>query len=153
MPANYQATEAEITLEQGIVEYRELNPELDDSRKATPEGAEFFRCHDVVHVIFGCDTSLLNEAMADAWTLFGTTVTLRQFLGFMKVEEHQSIMETIGWPAVILTFFKAIPAILLIALRSTTMTKRWPWDSFSSYLQMPLGEIRREFHIRPIVFA
>ncbi len=153
MRAEYQALESDITLEQGIAEYRELNPSLDDARKATPEGTEFFRCYDVAHVIFACDTSLLNEAMADAWTLFGTTVTLRQFLGFMRIEEHQSIVEEVGWSAVILTFLRAIPVILLIALRSTTMTKRWPWDSFSSYLQMSLGEIRREFHIRPIVVA
>lgn len=153
MPAEYQAPESRITLEQGIAEYRALNPGLDSARRATPEGAEFFRCHDVAHVVFACDTSLLNEAMADAWTLFGTTVTLRQFLGFMKIQEHKGIIERIGWPAVILKFLKAIPVFLLIALRSTTMTKHWPWDSFSGYLQTPLGEIRREFHIRPIVVA
>ncbi len=55
MRAEYQALESDITLEQGIAEYRELNPSLDDARKATPEGTEFFRCHDVAHVIFACD--------------------------------------------------------------------------------------------------
>lgn len=71
----YQDPDTKIALEQGITEYRVLNPDLDEARHATPEGAEFFRCHDVAHVVFACDTSLLNEAMADASTLFGTTVT------------------------------------------------------------------------------
>ena len=151
MAARYQELESELTLAQGIVEYRDLNPGLDDARGASPEGAEFFACHDVAHVVFACDTSLLNEAMADAWTLFGTTVTLRQFIGFMRIEEHQDIIQKVGWPTVVLTTIKAIPLILLIALRATTMTKRWPWNSFSTYLQTPLREIRREFHIRPIL--
>ena len=91
--------------------------------------------------------------MADAWTLFGTTVTLRQFLGFLNIEEHKAIIEKLGWPKVIVTFIKALPIVLFIALKSTTMTKRWPWDSFTRYLDVPLTEIRREFRIRPIVVA
>ena len=153
MLAKYQAAESELTLAQGLSESRALNPDLDDARQATPEGIAFFRCHDVAHVVFACNTSLLNEAMADAWTLFGTSVSLRQFLNFMKIEEHQDIIAKIGWPTAIATFIKALPYIFLIALRSTTMTRRWPWEAFSAYLQVPLGEIRCEFHIRPIVVA
>ena len=153
MRAEYQDPESELTLEEGLIEYRTLNPDLDDSRKATPEGVDFFRCHDATHVVFACSTSLLNEALADAWTLFGTSVSLRQFLGFMKIEEHKKVIAKVGWPAVIVTFVRALPYMFLVVLRSTTMTKRWPWDAFSVYLRVPLKEIRREFHIRPIVVA
>ncbi len=153
MPAKYQDPESELTLEEGLSEYRALNPDLDDARKATPEGADFFRCHDAAHVVFACSTSLLNEALADAWTLFGTSVSLRQFLGFMRIEEHKKIISTVGWPIVIVTFIKALPYVFLVALRSTTMAKRWPWEAFSAYLRVPLKEIRHEFHIRPIVVA
>ena len=153
MLAKYQDVESELTLEQGLSEYRALNPDLEDARKMTLQGTAFFECHDVAHVVFACDTSLLNEAMADAWTLFGTSVSLRQFLDFMKIEEHKNIIAKLGWPTVIATFVKALPYVFLIALRSATMTRRWPWESFSAYLSVPLAEIRREFHIRPIVVA
>lgn len=153
MAARYQELDSKLTLKEGLDEYRALNPELNNAREATPEGATFFQCHDVTHVVFACDTALLNEAMADAWTLFGTTVTLRQFLSFLKIEEHKAIIEKLGWSKVIITFIKALPIVLFIALKSTTMTKRWPWNSFTSYLDVPLKEIRREFRIRPIVVA
>ena len=68
-----------------LAEFRVANPGLDDAGAPGGAGAEFFRCHDTAHVVFGCSISLVVEALADAWTLFGTTVTGGQFLGFLKI--------------------------------------------------------------------
>jgi ubiquinone biosynthesis protein Coq4 len=40
-----------------------------------PAAERSMTAHDVVHVIFACDTSDRGEAIAHAWMLMGTTVT------------------------------------------------------------------------------
>lgn len=121
--AAYQCASSGQTLREGLAEYLLLNPRLNDARRATPDGADFFRCHDAAHVIFACDTSLLNEAMVDAWTLFGTTVTPRRFFQFTKIEEHQSIIDELGWFVVICTSVRSIPLMLRIIYPSNQMKK------------------------------
>jgi len=148
---NYQQVDSILTLEQGLDEYRSVNPDL--RLKVSSDAQEFFECHDIVHVIFACDTSLLNEAMADTWTLFGTSVTMSQFFGFLRIEEHKEIITSIGWLAVCATVVKSIPMVIRIALRSMQMTKRWPWDGYQPYMQTTLRDIRNEFGIQPIVTA
>ncbi len=149
--AAYQRALSSQTLREGLAEYEQRNPTLNDARVATHDGADFFRCHDAVHVVFGCDTSLLNEAMADAWTLFGTTVTLKRFYGFMKIEEHQEIIGKLGWLVVVRTFFQSVPLVLRIIYRSTKMKKAWPWDDYPTYLDVSLRDIREEFGICPLI--
>jgi hypothetical protein len=149
--ANYQCAFSSQTLREGLAEYQRLNPNLNDVRSATPDGAEFFRCHDAVHVVFACDTSFLNEAMTDAWTLFGTTVTARRFIGFMKIEEHEEIIGRLGWFAVVLTLIRSLPLISRIIYRSLKMKKTWPWDDYTAYLDVSLRDIRHEHGIRPLV--
>lgn len=105
--SRYQCTTSTQTLRDWLAEYQELNPSLKDARALTPNGVDFFRCHDAVHVVFACDTSLLNEAMANTWNLFGTTVTLKRLIGFMEVEEHKEIIGELGWfvaPFYVLSF-------------------------------------------------
>ena len=148
---NYQLVDSKQTLEQALDEYRSINPS--DHLKISSDAQEFFERHDIVHVIFACDTSLLNEAMADTWTLFGTNVTINQFLGFLRIEEHKAIISSIGWFSVCATVVKSIPIVIRVALRSMKMTKRWPWDGYHPYMQTSLRDIRNEFGIHPIVVA
>lgn len=89
--------------------------------------------------------------MADAWTLFGTTVTLKRFFGFMKIEEHQGIINKIGWFVIVRTFIHSIPLIVRIISRSLRMKKAWPWDDYSNYLDITLHDIRDEFGIYPLI--
>jgi len=145
---SYQSPHADETLRQGLTEYRAENPSLQEMRESSKTGAEFFRCHDVVHVVFGCSTSLLHEAEADAWTLFGTTVTFRQFLGFLKIEEHKDIMAKVGVLDSCVTFIRAVPLILKVLIRTRAMIKKWPWDNFEEYWEKPLADIRAEFNIQ-----
>ena len=146
----YQHQDASLTLAEGLAEYRAVNPDLDAARDFAGPGAEFFRCHDTAHVVFGCSTSLLNEALADTWTLFGTTVAIREFLGFLRIEEHQSIIASVGWRGVVTTFVRALPLLVVVAWRGFRMRSKWPGNSFDAYLERPLSEIRREFRIQVV---
>ena len=93
-------------------------------------------------------TTLLNEALADAWTLFGTTASFRQFLGFLEIEEHQAIVAKVGWWGVVRTAVRAGPLVLAVAWRGLHMRSKWPWDEFDRHLATPLCEIRQQLAIR-----
>lgn len=144
----YKEQNSTQTLREGRAEYRANNPELDVARERAGPAAEFFRCHDIAHVVFGCDTSLLGEALADGWTLFGTSVTLRQFLGFLGIEDHQAIIRKVGRWVAIKTFVRSVPRLLVVSYRSVRMKRRWPWSDFDPYWDLTLVEIRRQFGIR-----
>ncbi len=144
----YRQQDSPQTLAEGLAEYRAANPGLDEAREGGSEAAEFFRCHDTVHVVFGCSTTLLNEALADAWTIFGTTASVRRFLRFLEIEEHKAIVAKVGWWAVVRTAVRAAPLILTVAWRSFRMRSKWPWEAFDGYSATPLYRIRRELGIR-----
>ena len=74
---NYQEESCELTLKEGIEEYRKylrannrhvLGENCSEDEKVTILG------HDATHVIFGLDTSLEEESMLDCWVIFGGDV-------------------------------------------------------------------------------
>jgi len=73
----YQQESCELTLKEGIEEYRKylrannrhvLGENCSEDEKLTILG------HDATHVIFGLDTSLEEESMLDCWVIFGGDV-------------------------------------------------------------------------------
>ena len=54
----YQLLDTEMTLQQGLEEYYASRDDLQHGCGMSDAGTEFFRCHDTVHVVFGCDTKL-----------------------------------------------------------------------------------------------
>ena len=69
---------SDITLREALKKFNSINAEYFSSRDISPEALEFFRRHDIAHVIFDCNTTLLGEGKVKLWTVFGTT------LGFWK---------------------------------------------------------------------
>ena len=156
-PRAYQQPHASITLREGLREYAESFPELidpDDAAQAgTPAAAELFRCHDVVHVVFGTDTSFRQEVMTDTWTFFGTDVRLRTVVGYMREPAMKELLRELGWRRLIDESLRAIPAMLEVRRRSRRMTKKWPWHDHEPWLDVPLATIRREFGIEIVAEA
>ena len=66
----YQEIECQLTFEEALQEYHKINSELFYDREMAEDSQAFFRSHDIAHVIFACDISLLNEAMVKTWTAF-----------------------------------------------------------------------------------
>ena len=88
----YQQPESRLTLESGRAEYYANNSGLVDGRSVSPVAREFFRCHDTAHVVFGCSTALVKEAMVKIWSFFGTTRGLRLVREY-RLPESQEIYE------------------------------------------------------------
>lgn len=96
-PFEYQRQDSELTLRHGLAEYYDRHPGLFRPSQLTEDSARFFRSHDIAHVVFGLDTTLNDEALADADLTsnrcqFATLCKL-----FAKQPEAQQLMKQIGW--------------------------------------------------------
>jgi hypothetical protein len=142
----YQEAASALTLDAGLAEYYARHPGLLEAREGSAAAA-FFRGHDVAHVVFGCSTTLLDEAAVKMWSFFGTTGGLALLSGY-RLPESKTIYAEIPWRAVLPTALRSLGVVPTVLLRCRGMTKRWPWSEHRAYRQMSLHEIRVEFGIR-----
>ncbi len=147
----YQQPDSTLTLREGLREYFDSNPNLLDpdepEQAGSPEAAELFKHHDVVHIVFGTNTDVGQEAMTDTWAMAATDVGWRTYMGYLRQPEAMAIFNSIGWARAMWESFKAIPAVLGVLRRARRMSKRWPWKHHDQYLDVPLRDIRQEFNI------
>lgn len=145
----YQEQDCPLTLAQGLQEYYEGHPGLFRPAELSSESARFFRSHDTAHVIFGLDTTLDQEALADTWTMFGSDVGIRRYVGYLRTNpEAQQLLKEIGWWKTISLSLQVLPKMLVVWFRSRKMKKKWPWEAGDSFQNAPLAEIRREINLR-----
>ena len=148
-PFQYQRQESGLTLKEGLAEYYEGHPSLFPPSQLAKDSARFFRSHDIAHVVFGLDTTLADEALADAWTLLGTDVGLRRYVRYLRTNpEAQQLMKQIGWARTALISLRVLPQLFIVWLHTKKMTSKWPWEFNEGFMDLPLQEIRRRFNIR-----
>ncbi len=146
----YREQDSPLTLAEGIEEYERSFPELIDARDVSDAAGAFFSAHDRCHVVFGLDTSLPQEGMADTWTIFGSDIPLRDYLAYLKQPEVSGLLAEIGYWKATVESVKAIPQLYRAYRHARHMTKKWPfWDN-DTHLDRPIGEIRREFGIEVV---
>lgn len=107
-----------------------------------------FERHDIVHVLFGLDTSIRQEAQADGWTFFGTDISGRDIRDFFDLPEEKELIREIGWWEITKAYLRGIPDYIRIALQSRKLNRKWPWSDNTDYRSRRVAEIRREFGIR-----
>lgn len=147
----YQRPDSELTLREGLAVYFEDNPGLldpdDEGQMSSDDAAELFRNHDVVHVVFGTNTSVEQEAMTDTWAMAATDVGVGRYMKYLNNPEAMKILEDIGYLGALWLSIRSVPAVFGVLRRSWRMRKRWPWREHDRYLDVPLAQIRREFGI------
>jgi len=117
-----------LTLQQGLDRFQEKNSKYFTKRSMSKEGEAFLQCHDIAHVVFGCDTTLYGEGLVKIWTSFGTTSGFWKIVnGYNEVSAFELFkMYSIGHLAKnIGKYLLAIPKALY---RVTKMTKPWPFS-------------------------
>jgi ubiquinone biosynthesis protein Coq4 len=147
-PLDYQRPDSQQTLAEGLAELRTSFDGFIDEDALDGQARELFHSHDIAHVIFGCDTSLLQEAMVDTWTLFGSTVGARAYIAYLGTEEARRVILDAGVARTLWTVLRGLPRLVSVARRARAMKKRWPWSEHAEYMNRPLSEIRTEFGIR-----
>lgn len=136
------------TLAEGVAEYYRSNPELAQGRGMSPAAQEFFRCHDAVHVVYGCGNALNDEAIVKMASLFGTTGGLDILRGY-RLHESLEIYKKLRVIDVLLSMVQSIFFLIPRTLvRCARQHSRWPWNNFEKHLHVPLRDLRQEFGIR-----
>jgi hypothetical protein len=146
---DYQRRDAELTLQAGLREYYASRDGLVGGRGISPAAREFFRCHDAAHVVFGCSTSLRDEAAVKIWSIFGTTAGLGVLRAY-RLPESQEVYEELAGSDIARTAARSLVFVPRVLRRCFRMHERWPWSEFGTYLDVPLREIRREYGIEPL---
>lgn len=148
----YQQQESEQTLEQALAEYYAHNgARVTPPEDLPPESAALFRGHDLCHVIFGLDTTLADETLADTRAMLSCDVGLRRYVQYFSVgPQTKKIMAQIKfWPAVA-AVLGAVPRILRAFYEAARTKKRWPWTPPQDHFQRTLADLRAEYAIRVI---
>ncbi|KHD87415.1 MAG: hypothetical protein OM95_14620 [Bdellovibrio sp. ArHS] len=155
---DYQKQDSTLTLRQALDDYYKANPELLDVNMFKNETGEFFRRHDRIHVVFGCDTSFVGEAKADFWTVMGADIGFMNYLRLAASpvvrDLHQDLKTKMTADAkarlrkeIRRDFVRALFAPIWVYLKVRRMHRKWPWEDSDQYLDRSLKDIRREFGI------
>ena len=146
----YQAQDSTQTLAQGLAEYYAVNgARVAPPPSLPPESQALFRNHDVCHVIFGLDTTLQDEGMADVRTLLSCDVGWRRYARYMTSDpEAKAIFKQLGYARAAWTTLIIRPRLLRAIGQAFRMAKKWPWDAPAEHFARPLADLRREYGIR-----
>jgi ubiquinone biosynthesis protein Coq4 len=143
----YQDQDCGATLAEGIAEYARAHPFLKRGDELSAEARAFFRCHDAVHVVYGCDTSLPHEAIVKLSSFFGTTAGLGAMRGY-RLYESLDIYRQLRARDILVTIAASAVIVPRTLWRCFRQKRRWPWDAFDDLTTVPLRELRARYRIR-----
>jgi hypothetical protein len=130
------------TLAQGLAEYLSANPSLKRHESLlSTEAREFFRSHDIVHVLYGCGTTMPDEAVVKLSSLFGTTGGLQVLRGYTAYETLD-IYTKLPLGSTLLALLMSPYLILRTVWRCARQTQRWQWAENQQYMDAPLVDLR-----------
>lgn len=119
----YQQQRSSQTLQQGLDEYFAAYPGLVQARALSPAAQTFFRCHDTVHVVYGCSVSLQDEAVVKIASIFGTTEGFSALKGY-ALHESRDIYQQLGVAEVLRNIGPAIVSVPQTLLRCKEQAAR-----------------------------
>jgi hypothetical protein len=144
----YMDPDSGMTLRQGLVEYFRQGSTLMKPSHLPRDLGLGLRSHDVAHVVFGCDTSLVGEVVLARWSLFGVTGSIRPYLIGLRRRETRGLFRDALAAFRPMMFWPIVKFASLAIVRSLRMRERWPFEDYDSFLDQPLCEIRERFEIR-----
>ena len=146
----YLQQDCDQTLREALDDYFAQIPDLITDANADKRVAALFRRHDIGHVVFGCDTTLNGEPLADTFCMFGTDVTLAEYAEYTKIPETKQVFKDAGLRPLVWASLRSIPNVLLALWICWRMPKKFPfWDN-DQWLDVPLSQIRAEFGVRVV---
>ena len=149
---SFQSQNCNITLAEGLEEYRAYLQENGKKQLIDSPGSTIIRDHDATHVIFGLDTSIEQESMLDSWVITGTSWKLKELMAYNKLPELKQLYKDFwhdpGYLKLVLTAIKLIPIKFKIWKRTRQMSKKWPFVSPDSLMNQRVCDLRDEFGIK-----
>lgn len=145
--AQFQDQDCKLTLRVALAEFYSVNSGIFLAPKPDTVWTELLTHHDVGHVFFGVNTSILDEAAGDYWTLFGTDLSFKEYLAYAKSPEGKKLIKDTGFVNIIKSLFFGMPLFYKIYWRTRKMTRKWKTRGYHQYMDTPLVEIRKEFNL------
>src|SRR5665213_2966384 len=148
-PLGYQKQNSAQTLADGLEEYYAANVgKVVRPRDLPPESASLFLSHDMCHVVFGLNTTLDDEALADVRTLLSCDVGVRRYATYLATDKQaRALFKELGYLKSVWVTILAVPRICRATIEAFRMKKRWPWTPPESFQERPLAELRQEYGI------
>jgi hypothetical protein len=146
----YTRQDSSQTLREGLAEYRACNPGLLDPEGMDAGAAALFRQHDAAHVVFGCDTTVRGETLVDTWTIFGSSIGLRGYLGYFELPQVNRVFSEAGYGRIATTMMRCLPDLARVIWRSRRLSAKWPWREYEQHLDRPLRDIRADFNVQVV---
>jgi len=114
------------------------------------DAQSWFLNHDATHVIFGTvPFDLKGETFNDIWTIFGSTVTFKEYLEFFNFIDSSKVFRAYGGRLkVFFVIIRLIPRCFRVFMQTRKMTKKWPWAVTEDILLKKIGDLRAEFNIK-----
>lgn len=137
----------DLPLHAALAAFRERHGLTAKYLAVRPEARIHYERHDMVHILFGLDTTMRQEALADGWTLFGTDISRDEIREFFDLPEEKDLIKEIGLMKIVFAYLRAVPDYFRIAWRSRRMAQKWRWSDNADYRTRLVADIRREFGI------
>ena len=139
-----------MTLEDAMYRHYLLNPQFTVWSDYKSEIArKLVKAHDISHLVFGCDTSLLGEMRVQLWAKFAVQMfSLKETLASAKDKEARVLLKNpVGYLAMFQFFVKHVSEISRVRKHSRKMLKKWVYLNEGPYMTMAVGDIRTQFGI------
>lgn len=144
----FQSPLSTQTLAEGLSEYFKAHPDLKrEEHLVSADARQFFRSHDIVHVLYGCDTSMSDEAIVKLASLVGTTGGLRILRGYAH-HETLDIYRRLPLASTLVALLASPYLIVRTIWRCSRQRRRWPWIENEQFMAVSLAELRAAFGIR-----
>ena len=139
-----------MTLQEGLRKHYLLNPRFTPWDDYKGENAKkLVKAHDISHLVFGCDTSLLGEMRVQLWAKFAVQkFSFKETLAYARDNEAKVLLKNpVGYLAMFMFFFKHFSEIGKVRRQSQMMSAKWVYFDEDAYMKLPVGEIRKGFGI------
>jgi ubiquinone biosynthesis protein Coq4 len=141
----------ELTLQNALDQYYLEHPDFYQPSDMDAESKKVFLAHDVCHVIFGCDTNIRGEVIAEQWIMNGTNVGAKNYMDALLNNETTvaAVQDTIN-PKSIFQGIISAPVALKTLWRARKLEPKWDFYNYQKYLQTSVNQIRAEYKIKII---
>ena len=151
MDLRFQNQHCDLTLREGIAEYRAYLGSIGRKVMVDREGSRLILEHDVTHVIFAMNTSLEQEAGLDTWLLFGCQYEWRYLRGYTQLPEvkalYQALIAEGGWRLFLRIYWKCLGLKWRIIRRTCRMSQKWPFEFPEEWLDRSIAGLRAQHGI------
>jgi len=145
--AAFQDQDCKLTLREALAEFYAINSALFCVPVPETPWTQLLVHHDVGHVFFGVNTSILDETAGDYWTLFATDLSFKEYLAYANTPQGKKLIKQIGFINIVKSIVYGLPLLIQIYRRSRKMNRKWQTKGYQPYMDTPLGQLRKIFKL------